>query len=119
MKHLAKKTKSINKKEKARKAYVTVLFVGMILAITAVSAGAITPIAADFNGTLGNVLDWFFTITKVAGVALAGWGVAQLVMALNTHDPSQRTQGIWFLIGGIIIFFVRDILSGFGVSFTG
>ena len=39
------------------------------------------------------------------------WGVLQVGMSIQSHDPSQRTQGILCLVGGLLIMFAKDILD--------
>ena len=42
---------------------------------------------------------------------VSGWGVLQVGMSIQSHDPSQRTQGILCLVGGLLIMFAKDILD--------
>ena len=46
---------------------------------------------------------------------ILGWGVVQLGMSIQSHDASQRTQGILCLFGGLLIAFAKEILTAIGV----
>ena len=50
------------------------------------------------------------------GVMVLGWGIVQLGMSVQSHDASQRTQGILCVFGGLIIAFAKEILSAIGVA---
>ena len=64
-----------------------------------------------------------FTLYAVAALAcclatpvlaagdLLGWGIVQVGLSLQSHDPSQRSQGFLTLAGGIIITFAKEILD--------
>ena len=45
------------------------------------------------------------------GLILLGWGIVQVGLSLQSHDPSQRSQGFLTLAGGIIITFAKEILD--------
>ena len=49
------------------------------------------------------------------GVIVLGWGIVQLGMSIQSHDASQRTQGILCVFGGLLIAFSKEILSAIGV----
>ncbi len=42
---------------------------------------------------------------------LLGWGIVQVGLSLQSHDPSQRSNGFLTLAGGIIITFTKEILA--------
>ena len=44
-----------------------------------------------------------------------GWGIVQLGMSVQSHDASQRTQGILCVFGGLLIAFSKEILGAIGV----
>ena len=49
--------------------------------------------------------------TLVMAVALLGWGIVQVGLSLQSHDPSQRSNGFLTLAGGIVITFAKEILT--------
>ena len=52
-----------------------------------------------------------FGIIRAIGIILAGWGLVQVGMSFQSHDPSQRSQGFLCLAGGLIIVFAKSILT--------
>ena len=58
---------------------------------------------------------FFAEYTDVDGVIVLGWGIVQLGMSIQSHDASQRTQGILCVFGGLLIAFSKEILSAIGV----
>ena len=46
-----------------------------------------------------------------AGLIILGWGVVQVGMSFQSHDPSQRSNGFLTLAGGIVITFTKEILD--------
>ena len=61
-----------------------------------------------------NLSDFIFSIIKALGVIILGWGIVQLGMSIQSHDASQRTQGILCVFGGLIITFSKEILTTIG-----
>ena len=46
-----------------------------------------------------------------ADVILLGWGIVQVGLSFQSHDPSQRSNGFLTLAGGIVITFTKEILT--------
>ena len=65
---------------------------------------------------VNNLSDFIFSCIKAIGVIVLGWGIVQLGMSVQSHDASQRTQGILCVFGGLIIAFAKEILSAIGVA---
>ena len=42
---------------------------------------------------------------------LLGWGVVQVGLSFQSHDPSQRSQGCLTLAGGLVVTFAKEILD--------
>lgn len=73
--------------------------------------------AADDPLTIvNNLSDFVFSLIRAVGVILLGWGVVQVGLSFQSHDPSQRSQGFLTLAGGLVITFAREILALIGVS---
>ena len=64
---------------------------------------------------VNNLSDLIFSCIKADGIIILGWGVVQLGMSIQSHDASQRTQGILCLFGGLLIAFAKEILTAIGV----
>lgn len=45
---------------------------------------------------------------------ILGWGIVQVGMSIQSHDASQRTQGLLCLFGGLLITFAKEILTLIG-----
>jgi uncharacterized membrane protein len=61
--------------------------------------------------TINNLSDFIFSAIRAIGVILLGWGVVQIGMSLQSHDPSQRTNGFLTFFGGLLIAFSKAILD--------
>lgn len=60
---------------------------------------------------INNLSDFMFNILKGVGWILIGWGGAQFGLALKSHDPSQKANSIFSIVGGIIIAYSKEILN--------
>ena len=59
---------------------------------------------------VNNLSDFIFGMIRAVGLILLGWGIVQVGLSLQSHDPSQRSNGFLTLAGGIIITFAKEIL---------
>ncbi|WP_287827293.1 glutamyl-tRNA amidotransferase [Oscillibacter sp.] len=97
---------------RARRFYFSVaLAVGLCAALT------VPALAADSDPLtiVNNLSEFIFSCIKAIGVIVLGWGIVQLGMSVQSHDASQRTQGILCIFGGLIIAFAKEILAAIGV----
>lgn len=87
--------------------FKTLLFVSTLLLFStpALAAGE-DPLAA-----INNLSTFVFSAIKAIGVILLGWGVVQIGMSLQSHDPSQRSTGFLTFFGGLMIAFAKEILD--------
>ena len=67
--------------------------------------------ASDAEKAIKNMSDIIFGIIRAIGVILSGWGLVQVGMSFQSHDPSQRSQGFLCLAGGLIIVFAKSLLQ--------
>ncbi|MCD8356987.1 MAG: glutamyl-tRNA amidotransferase [Clostridia bacterium] len=73
---------------------------------------ACTAFAADDPLTvINNLSNFIFSVIRAIGLILLGWGIVQVGLSLQSHDPSQRSNGFLTLAGGIIITFAKEILT--------
>ena len=72
-----------------------------------------TPVYADGDPitVINNLSTFMFSLIRAIGIILLGWGVVQVGMSLQSHDPSQRSNGFLTLAGGLIITFAKEILD--------
>ena len=93
----------------------------LFVCLTLVMAVAITPAFAaaspapttgsDPLGVVNNLSDFIFSLIRAVGLVLLGYGVLQVGLSLQSHDPSQRSNGMLTIAGGIVITFTREILT--------
>ena len=72
-----------------------------------------TPIRAESDPltVINNLSSFMFSLIRAIGMILLGWGIVQIGMSLQSHDPSQRSNGFLTLAGGLIITFAKEILD--------
>ena len=63
---------------------------------------------------VNNFSDFIFSCIKAVGIIILGWGIVQVGMSIQSHDASQRTQGLLCLFGGLLITFAKEILTLIG-----
>ena len=88
-------------------------YVVAILALTMIMGMSMTAFAAG-DGPLtvvNNLSDIFFGLIRAVGLIQLGWGIVQVGLSLQSHDPSQRSNGFLTLAGGIVITFAKEILT--------
>ena len=61
--------------------------------------------AGDPLTVINNLSDFIF------GLILLGWGIVQIGLSFQSHDPSQRSNGFLTLAGGVIVTFAKEILA--------
>lgn len=87
---------------------VSVLYAAIILF-------ACLPLAAYADGdpltVINNLSEFIFGLIRAVGLILLGWGIVQVGLSLQSHDPSQRSNGFLTLAGGVIITFAKEILD--------
>ena len=88
------------------------------LAVALCAALTVPAFAASGGGDplsiVNNLSDFIFSCIKAIGVIILGWGIVQLGMSIQSHDASQRSQGMLCVFGGLIIAFAKEILSAIG-----
>ncbi|BFL39182.1 hypothetical protein [Clostridia bacterium UC5.1-1D1] len=82
-----------------------------VLTASVACFAVIPAFAADPLDAINSLSDFIFSIIKAVGLIIAGWGVVQFGMSVQSHDPSQRTQGILCVLGGLLIYFAKDVLD--------
>ena len=67
--------------------------------------------ADDPLAVVTNLSDFIFSLIRAIGLILLGWGIVQVGLSFQSHDPSQRSNGFLTLAGGVIITFAKEILT--------
>ena len=84
----------------------------LVLTVALAGCLSLTAFAADDPLTVVNNLSTFiFGLIRAIGLILLGWGIVQVGLSLQSHDPSQRSNGFLTLAGGIVITFAKEILD--------
>ena len=91
---------------KVRKLYTRVSAAIITMLMMAVPVFADDPLT-----TINNLSDFVFSAIRAIGVILLGWGVVQIGMSMQSHDPSQRTNGFLCFFGGMMIAMSKAILD--------
>ena len=85
-------------------ALYAVLVCGIVFALPAFAA-------SDPLVVVENLSTFIFSLIRAVGLILLGWGIVQVGLSLQSHDPSQRSQGFLTLAGGLVITFAKEILD--------
>ena len=73
-----------------------VLVCGIVFALPAFAA-------SDPLVVVENLSTFIFSLIRAVGLILLGWGIVQVGLSLQSHDPSQRSQGFLTLAGGLCL----------------
>lgn len=96
-----------NKVKKGFRAYCTLILALALVMSLSVSAFA----AGDPIAVVNNLSTFIFGLIRAVGLILLGWGIVQVGLSLQSHDPSQRSNGFLTLAGGVVITFAKEILD--------
>ena len=88
------------------------------VAVVAVFVVTAFPVFADGDpiAVVNNLSTFVFGLIRAVGIIILAWGIVQVGMSFQSHDPSQRSQGFLTLAGGLVITFAKEILTLIGVS---
>ena len=87
-------------------------YCAVIVALTMILIFGIPVFAAgDPLTVINNLSTFIFGIIRAIGMILLGWGIVQVGLSFQSHDPSQRSNGFLTLAGGIVITFAKEILD--------
>ena len=95
---------------RAKRLYALCVCMALAMATTVMPAFA----AAGGNDPLtvvSNLSDFIFSLIRAVGLILLGYGILQVGLSLQSHDPSQRSNGMLTIAGGIVIAFTKEILT--------
>lgn len=100
------KNKKNIKDKKTKKLLVLMSIISLII-------NSVTPVyAADDPLTvINNLSDFIFSVTRAIGTIILVISLTQIGMSYQSHDPSQKTNGFYTFLGGIIITFSKEILN--------
>ena len=87
-------------------------YCAVVMALTVMLVNVMPAFAAsDPIAVVNNLSDFIFGLIRAVVLILLGWGIVQVGLSLQSHDPSQRSNGFLTLAGGIVITFAKEILT--------
>ncbi len=87
-------------------------YAALVMTIAVIGCMATPALAADDPlAVVNNLSTFIFGLIRAVGIILLGWGIVQVGLSLQSHDPSQRSNGFLTLAGGIVITFAKEILD--------
>ena len=99
----------MNKKNKKRKKIAGSICGSAVLSLCVVTTAYAT--GGDPLTIVNNLSDFIFGVIRAVGLILLGWGIVQIGLSFQSHDPSQRSNGFLTLAGGVIVTFAKEILA--------
>ena len=97
----------MNNKSRIKKTIAMIICLSMALSMGAVAYAT----GGDPLTVVNNLSTFIFGLIRAVGLILLGWGIVQVGLSLQSHDPSQRSNGFLTLAGGIVITFAKEILD--------
>ena len=115
------------KQNKAQKILGNVL--GFGTAVSAVAGTGITTVFADWEAAtiqdvdgegaasdmMGKVIGILLTISRYVGVALAIYGIYEVVQSFMQNQPEAKTKGIVMALSGVVMCTLKTICSSIGL----
>lgn len=83
----------------------------LMLCLSGTTVSAFAAQATDPVAAVSNFSNLLFSIIRAVGIIIAGWGIVQVGLSMQTHDASQRSNGVLCVLGGIIIIFTKEIIN--------
>ena len=81
---------------RAKRLYVLCVCLTLVMAVAIMPAFAAASPApgGDLLNVVNNLSDFIFSLIRSVGLVLLGYGVLQVGLSLQSHDPSQRSNGM-------------------------
>lgn len=98
--------KQLKNKNTIRKVFTLYAAVVLCLCLPTVAFAEGDPLTV-----INNLSTFIFSLIRAVGMILLGWGIVQVGLSFQSHDPSQRSQGFLTLAGGLVITFAKEILD--------
>ena len=73
--------------------------------------GVVSAANGDPLTVVNNLSAFVFSLIRAVGMILLGWGIVQVGLSFQSHDPSQRSNGFLTLAGGLVVTFAKEILD--------
>ncbi len=89
----------------------TLILCVLMMTVPAYASGDSGGAAGDPITVVNNLNSFIFGLIRAIGIILLGWGIVQVGLSFQSHDPSQRSNGFLTLAGGLVITFAKEILN--------
>ena len=100
---------------RAKRLYALLLCLTLTMAVmvapAAAAAASPSPTTTDPLAIVSNLSNFIFSLIRAVGLILLGYGILQVGLSFQIHDPSQCSNGMLTVAGGIVITFTREILN--------
>ena len=99
---------------RAKRLYALLLCLTLTMAVMVAPAAAApspSPSVTDPLTVVTNLSNFIFSLIRAVGLILLGYGILQVGLSFQSHDPSQRSNGMLTIAGGIVITFTKEILN--------
>ena len=101
---------------RVKRLYALLVCLTLTMAVLAVPAAAApspspSPSVTDPLTIVSNLSNFIFSLIRAVGLILLGYGILQVGLSFQSHDPSQRSNGMLTVAGGIVIAFTKEILN--------
>ena len=111
IKNIEKKTEKLPMSPKVKRSFRRYAAFVMVLGMSSIFILPASATGGDPLTVVTNLSTFIFGMIRAVGMILLGWGIVQVGLSLQSHDPSQRSNGFLTLAGGIIITFAKEILT--------
>ena len=111
IKNIEKKTEKLPMSPKVKRGFRHYAAFVMVMGMSSIFILPASATGGDPLTVVNNLSDFIFSMIRAVGLILLGWGIVQVGLSLQSHDPSQRSNGFLTLAGGIIITFAKEILT--------
>lgn len=90
---------------------ITIIAILIIMAFGTMPASATSTGVGDVDTMFNNFNSFAEGIVVWVGRALLLFGAVKFGMSFQSHDPSQRSQGLLFVLSGVIVALAPQIIS--------
>ena len=64
----------------------------------------------DVIGPINRLATILFAVLRAVGIIVLGYNIFQLVTAVRSHDPSQRSNALIGVVAGIVLILVEPLV---------
>lgn len=82
-----------------------------LLTLFKITIPVVYAVEEDPLAVINNLSNFIFEIVQSVGVIMVLFGIVQFGMSLKSHDPSQKANSLFTIVGGLIIAFSKVILN--------